>query len=238
MSTEKVKPPVVLSSPNSRIAAGSVAKAAAQTFAGDSNAKTPDYHLEETGNEVQELLHKIKNLDPNKIGGVIILESSSGSPANADTVLNAGSYVASYMTSTGFPAEFQNATPIRLDVDVKQGVTYQTIECMGNKYQRWSNDGGTAWSQWATKSTNSGTVDTSDPETPPEKDPVTVIQENITVIQGDITELQETVNNLSAGSITLGTEEEGEQILAGTFDYDAQPVLKMLGHQDKEIESE
>ena len=106
------------------------------TYAG----KTPDYHLPWTGAVVEETLRKMMEFDPSTAGGVIVLESSEGKPANADTVLDPGNYTANFMTGTSWPSEIEGVTPTNLIVYEKDGIIYQMVEAMCDRFVRYSTD--------------------------------------------------------------------------------------------------
>lgn len=179
--------------------------------AADTTEKTPDYHLPWTGLVVEETLRKMMEFNPSEVGGIIVLESTETNPADADKVLDPGNYTANYMVSTGgsWPESFTGSTPTNLTVYSKDGVLYQIIESMGDKYARFSTDGGNTWSVWSPKSTNSGGIDTSGGEDTPAPDPVEDLKEEVEQIQQKL-----------ANGLTMSTEEVGQAMLDGTFDYD------------------
>lgn len=175
---------------------------------------TPDYHLPWTGAVVEATLRKMMDFNPGEVGGIIVLESSSDAPANIDSVVEPNNYTAKYMTGSNWPEELKGASPVNLSVSTKDGVIYQLIESMGNKWIRYSTDDGGTWSKWIVKATNSGDIDTEDPDGDPPKDPVTIINENIEVLQ-----------NFMKASITVGTEDIATAMLEGKFDYDTNAIV-------------
>lgn len=192
---------------------------------GDTNLKPPDYHLPFTGDQVVEALWKIINLNLNEVGGITKIESTEDAPCNLDTVMNPGNYMTDYITGATVPDEFVGMKPININVAVKTdpndpnapNTIIQIVESGGNKYYRWTKDGGLTWSQFAPKSTNSGPIDTTvDPTEPPPKDPVTVLEERTDDIEDEIANIKVAVAN----SLRLGTAEVGAQIMNGSFDYD------------------
>lgn len=170
--------------------------------------KTPDYHLPWTGSKVEETLRKAMDLDPSTIGGVLVLASTAEEPANIDSVLDPGNYVANYMTGTGFPSELTGVTPINLSVFTKDDILYQIVEGMGDKFARYSKDGGASWSVFSPKATNSGGIDTSGTGQDPAPDPVEDLDNRVTAIEAIV----------SAG-VTVGTTEDAQAMLNGTYDY-------------------
>lgn len=192
-------------SANERIAMAASASTQATT--------TPDYHLPWTGAVVEETLRKMMNFNPNDVGGIVVLESSSDAPANIDSVVEPNNYTAKYMTGSKWPAELTGASPVNLSVSSKDNVIYQLVESMGNKWIRYSTDQGANWSDWIVKATNSGTIDTDDPEAE-QKDQITIINENITNLQ-----------NFMAASITVGAEDIATAMLQGKFDYDTNAIV-------------
>lgn len=174
---------------------------------------TPDYHLPWTGAVVEETLRKMMNFNPNDVGGIVVLESSSDAPANIDSVVEPNNYTAKYMTGSKWPAELTGASPVNLSVSTKDNVIYQLVESMGNKWIRYSTDQGANWSDWIVKATNSGTIDTDDPEAE-QKDQITIINENITNLQ-----------NFMAAGITVGAEDIATAMLQGKFDYDTNAIV-------------
>ena len=185
-----------------------------------STGKTPDYHLPWTGEVVEETLRKMMEFDPATAGGIIILASTSSEPANADTVLDPGNYTADFMTGTGWPSEIQGVTPTNLIVYEKDGVLYQLVEAMGDRYVRFSTDNGANWSVFSEKAVNTGGIDTSGEPDEPKPDPFEEMGDKITNIEQDITNIQNTLEEISSGSLAAGSVEEGEAMLDGTYDYD------------------
>lgn len=199
---------------------------------GESNLKTPDYHLPFTGPEVEDALWKIIRLDLNEVGGVTIIESTPDAPANLDVIVEPGNYTLEYAQAATFPDELVGVTILNLGVFRQaDGTLIQILEGAGQTWYRFSKDEGQTWSQFAIKSTN-GPIDTSgDPTTPPGKDPITILEEHadevdrkLQQIDQDLTDITEQINNMQT-SITdsmlwLGSAEVGTQIVNGTFDYD------------------
>lgn len=193
---------------------------------GDTNVKPPDYHLPFTGDQVVEALWKIINLNLKEVGGITKIDSSEENPFNLDTLTTGGNYMTDYITGSTVPEEFQGMKPININVAIKtnedgSNTIIQIVESGGNKYYRWTKDGGITWSKFAPKSTNSGPIDdTGDPTADPPKDPVTVLEERTDKNEQDITNIFTTINNMKATALRLGTPEIGTQIMNGTFDYD------------------
>ena len=186
----------------------------ATTYANGDTGKTPDYHLPWTGAVVEETLRKMMEFDPSTAGGVIVLESSEGSPANADTVLDPGNYTANFMTGTSWPSEITGVTPTNLIVYEKDGIIYQLVEAMGDRFVRYSTDSGTSWSAWSEKAVNSGGIDTSGEPDTPKDDPFQDLVDRVDSIENQI----ETI--VGGDTVSIGSTEEGQAILDGTFDYD------------------
>ena len=172
--------------------------------------KTPDYHLPWTGEVVEETLRKMMDFDPDQAGGVTVLPSTEGAPAQIDEVLDAGNYTANYMTSTlsVFPPDLTDVSPINLVVYEKDGIIYQMIEGMGDRYTRFTEDNGASWSVWSPKSTTSGGINTGDPETPAE-DPIEDIQDRLEQLETSL-----------GASVTVGTAEQATAMLEGKYDWD------------------
>lgn len=189
---------------------------------GDTNLKPPDYHLPFTGDQVVDALWKIINLNLNEVGGITKIISTEEAPCSLDTITTPGNYMTDYITGSTIPDEFVGMKPININVAVKtnpdgSNTIIQVVESGGNKYYRWTKDGGITWSQFAPKSTNSGEIDTDvDPTDPPPKDPVTVLEERADTLEDDVKKLKTAVAN----SLRLGTAEIGTQIMNGSFDYD------------------
>lgn len=181
--------------------------------AASTSTTTPDYHLPWTGAVVEETLRKMMNFNPNEVGGIVVLESSSDAPANIDSVVEPNNYTAKYMTATNWISDLTGASPVNLSVFTQDGIVYQLVESMGNKWIRFSTDNGANWSDWIVKATNSGDINTEDPEEE-QKDQITIINENLTQI-----------NNTLAASITVGPTDIGEAMLNGTFDYDTNAIV-------------
>lgn len=171
--------------------------------------KTPDYHLPWTGAVVEETLRKAMEMDPSEMGGVIVLESTYSTPANIDAVLDPGNYVANYMTATGFPSELEGVIPVNVSVFLKDGILYQVVEGMGDKFARYSKDSGATWSVFSPKSTNSGGIDTSGSGEDPTPDPVEELEDRVNSLE-----------TLVANGVSVGTEEVAQAMLDGTYDYD------------------
>ena len=167
---------------------------------------TPDYHLPWTGEVVEETLRKMMNFDPSTAGGVVVLQSTSESPANLDTVLDPNNYTANYVTATGLPEEAQGVTPTTMTVFLHDGITYQVIDALGNKWIRYTKDNGASWSTWSPKSTNSGELDTSGDGSTPQTDP--------------IEEMQTTVNIFKTEGVRVGDAETATAMLEGRYDWD------------------
>lgn len=203
-----------LGSSTARTAAASTFSAPAVSTLADvtsEGTKTPDYHLPWTGSVVEETLRKAMDLDPSEMGGVIVLPSTSSEPANIDSVLDPGNYVANYMTgTTGFPSELAGVTPINLSVFTKDGILYQIVEGMGDKFARYSKDNGGTWSVFSPKATNSGGIDTSGTGQEPAPDPVEDLEDRV-----------ENIENIVSAGVSIGTEEDATKMLNGTYDYDA-----------------
>lgn len=176
---------------------------------------TPDYHLPWTGEVVEELLRKMYDFDPNTAGGITVLTSTESSPAESDTVLDAGNYVANYMTSTlsTWPSDLTGVTPINLIVYEKDGVLYQLIEGMGDRYVRYSSDTGTTWSEWESKPIASGGIGTGSED---EKNALEQLQDDVS----SITERLDALDTSIAGFVTVGTTEEATAMLNETYDWD------------------
>lgn len=185
------------------------------TYADSDTGKTPDYHLPWTGAVVEETLRKMMEFDPSTAGGVIVLESSEGEPANADTVLDPGNYTANFMTGTSWPPEIEGVTPTNLIVYEKDGVIYQLVEAMGDRFVRYSTDQGASWSAWSEKAVNSGGIDTSGEPDEPKEDPFQDLVDRVDGIENQI----ETI--VGGETVSIGTTEEGQAILDGTYDYDS-----------------
>lgn len=182
-----------------------------------SGEKTPDYHLPWTGAVVEETLRKMMDFDPASAGGVIVLESTAGEPAEIDGLIEPGNYTARYAKSTlrPFPEELTGVSPINIIVYEKDNVNYQMIEGMGDRYTRYSTDEGTSWSVWSDKATNTGGINRGDdPETPAE-DPFKEVTDKVT-------DLEQTV----AKSVTLGTTEEATAMLEGKYDWDTGSITE------------
>lgn len=173
-------------------------------------SKTPDYHLPWTGAVVEETLRKAMELDPTEMGGVIVLESTYSTPANIDNVLDPGNYVANYMTATGFPSELTGVVPVNVSVFLKNSILYQVVEGMGDKFARYSKDSGATWSVFSPKSTNSGGIDTSGSGQNPTPDPVEDLEDRVSALE-----------TLVAAGVSVGSEEDAEAMLDGTYDYDS-----------------
>lgn len=167
---------------------------------------TPDYHLPWTGPVVEETLRKMMDFNPDEAGAVIVLTSTKEEPANLDTVLDPGNYVANYITATGLPEDAQGITPNNISVVSKEDILYQIIECMGNKWIRYSKDAGDSWSAWSPKSTNSGEIDTSGTGEDPQPDPME--------------EITNQVNIFKTKGVQIGTAEQATAMLAGKYDWD------------------
>lgn len=207
-----------LGSSNARTAAASTFSSPAVSTLADvtsGETKTPDYHLPWTGSVVEETLRKAMELNPSEMGGMVVLPSTSSEPANIDSVLDPGNYVANYMTgTTGFPSELVGVTPINLSVFTKDGVLYQIVEGMGDKFARYSKDNGGTWSVFSPKATNSGGIDTSGSGQDPAPDPVEDLEDRVSAIET-------TIDTVVAGAVSVGTEEDATKMLNGTYDYDA-----------------
>ena len=199
------KSSLVMTSNEERIAMANAAVAAS------SETSTPDYHLPWTGPVVEETLRKMMDFDPSTAGGVIALKSTAEAPANLDTVLDPGSYIANYVTATGLPEDAQGVTPTTMTVFSKDGILYQVIDALGNKWARFSKDNGASWSVWSPKSTNSGDIDTSGDGSTPQEDPM----EDIT----------NQVNIFKTKGVTVGTTEQAAAMLAGKYDWDTGEVV-------------
>ena len=153
-------------------------------------------------------------LNPSETGGVIVLPSTSSEPANIDSILDPGNYVANYMTgTTGFPSELVGVTPINLSVFTKDGILYQIVEGMGDKFARYSKDNGGTWSVFSPKATNSGGIDTSGTGQNPAPDPVEDLEDRVSAIET-------TIDAVVAGAVSVGTEKDATKMLNGTYDYD------------------
>ena len=170
------------------------------------STSTPDYHLPWTGEVVEETLRKMMNFNPDSAGGVITLPSTAEAPANLDTVTDPGCYTAKYVTATGLPEDAQGITPTNMTVFTSDGVLYQLIDALGNKWIRFSKDDGATWSVWSPKSTNAGDLDTSGDGSTPAEDPMVNITNQVKIFQ--------------ESGARIGTEEMATAMLNGTYDYD------------------
>ena len=194
------KSSVMMTSNQERVSMASSVQAKAE------GTTTPDYHLPWTGEVVEETLRKMMNFDPSTAGGVIVLQSTSESPANLDTVLDPNNYTANYVTATGLPEEAQGVTPTTMTVFLHDGITYQLIDALGNKWIRYTKDNGVSWSAWSPKSTTSGELDTSGDGSTPQEDP--------------IEEMQTTVNIFKTEGVRVGDAETATAMLEGRYDWD------------------
>lgn len=196
---------------------------------GDSNLKTPDYHLPFTGPQVEDALWKIIKLDLKDTGGIKVIESTKDTPHNLDLLKEKGNYVIDYVTASTFPDPLKGYSPINVSVytDPNNNL-FQLIEAGGIKYYRLSKDNGTTWSIWYPKATNSpDNIDSSGtlPTTPP-VDPVEKLQTDVTNIQtavgkhtNEITNIKNSITTINGSMLKLGTTAQGTQIINGTFDY-------------------
>ena len=197
---------------SSAVTLSSTAERTAMAAAAESVAKTPDYHLPWTGPVVQSAIQKAIDLDPNSIGGIHTLPSTSDQPANADDIIDPGEYIANFFTASDLPPELVGVTPVKLTVSVKGGVIYQEIEGLGDKWTRFSSDNGATWSVWSPKPTASGGIDISgDPEVPA-PDPIDDITKRLTNIEKSMDA------TLKSGA-SIGTEAMAQQMLTKTYDY-------------------
>ena len=194
------KSSVMMTSNQERVSMASSVQAKAE------ETTTPDYHLPWTGEVVEETLRKMMNFDPSTAGGVVVLQSTSEAPANLDTVLDPNNYTANYVTATGLPEEAQGVTPTTMTVFLHDGITYQLIDALGNKWIRYTKDNGASWSAWSPKSTNSGELDTSGDGSTPQEDP--------------IEEMQTTVNIFKTEGVRVGDAETATAMLEGRYDWD------------------
>lgn len=216
---------------------GISAQADTSGAASGSNLRTPDYHLPFTGPEVEDALWKIINLKIEGVGGITIIESSVDAPYNLDLLVNPGNYVLDYAQSNTFPDSLKGVTVLNVSVYRNaQGHLIQIMEAAGQKWYRFSQNGGLTWSAWAVKTTNGpDDIDTTrDPAQPAPKDPITVLEENQAELEkkiGDvntaignintrITNLETSISNLSGSMLKLGPADTATKILNGTFDYD------------------
>jgi hypothetical protein len=193
--------------------------AVASTASSESVAKTPDYHLPYTGDQVLDALYKIINLDIDALQGSIgytTLTSSEANPLSLDTVVDAGFYTVDYVTGKNLPDGVDEVTPLRLDVYVnEEGTTFQVLDVMGNKWYRYRKTDGTGWSDWTAKPTNASNIDPdADPETT-DPDPIDALDERVTALEKQISD--------GVGDVSYGTEEDGAAMLNGTYDYTATP---------------
>lgn len=179
----------------------------------DTIQKTPDYHLPYTGEQVQFAIKKILELDLNKVGGFIILESSQENPADIDRVTDPGQYIANYITATLLPSELQDTHPVAVKVYYSGDTLYQITDAMGDTWYRFSKDGGETWSPWYPKSTTQGGCPTEFPDGVEPKDVITIINEQIQDIYARL-----------ARCISLGQPEIATAMLEGRFDYDANKI--------------
>lgn len=205
-----------LSTATARTAAAStLSEYPVSTLADDTPTKTPDYHLPWTGKVVEDTLRKAMEMDPSEMGGVLVLPSTYEEPANIDTVLDPGNYVANYMTATGFPSELSGVTPINLQVFTKDGILYQIVEGLGDKFARYSKDNGVSWSVFSPKPINSGGIDTSGAGDVPTPDPIEELDKRVEALEDII------AGGVTVGGVTLGSTEDAQKMLDGTYDYDA-----------------
>lgn len=190
------------------------AQRTAMAASAESVAKTPDYHLPWTGPVVEQALQKAMDLDPSSVGGILVVPSTSDTPANADDIVDPGEYIANFFTASDLPAELQGVTPVKLTVSIKDGIIYQEIEGLGDKWTRFSSDNGDTWSVWSPKPTASGGIDISgDPEVPT-PDPIDDITDRLDKIEKNMS------GTLTSGA-SFGSEEMAQQMLAKTYNYDA-----------------
>ena len=96
----------------------------------------------------------------------------------------------------------------------KDGVIYQLVEAMGDRFVRYSTDSGASWSAWSEKAVNSGGIDTSGEPDEPKEDPFQDLVDRVDGIEGQI----ETI--VGGDTVSIGSTEEGQAILDGTYDYD------------------
>lgn len=176
-----------------------------------SSTSTPDYHLPWPGETVEDAIRKMIEFDPNSTGGVITLKSTAETPANLDTVKDPGCYTAKYVTATNLPEDVQNVVPVNMVVTTSDGILYQVIEALGNKWVRFSKDNGETWSVFSPKSTNSGEIDTSGDGTTPEKDPMVNITTQVELFQ--------------TSGARIGTEEMATAMMEGKYDYDTGTIV-------------
>lgn len=187
---------------------------------------TPDYHLLMTGEEVEELLNKIKNLNLDEIGGIVKISSTKENPANVDSIKEKGKYYADYMTGGDtFPDELKQASPVYVTVTESTipgdpdpiNMVVKIAEANGNTYMSWSTDGGTSFSDWVAKP--DGATDM-----PPEIDPDTQQPvSEITNIKNELEDIKDQIQDLkdqSATALSLGPEAMATAMLNGTYDYD------------------
>lgn len=190
---------------------------------------TPDYHLLMTGEEVEALLNKIKNLNLDEIGGIIKIESSQESPANVDSITEKGKYYADYMTGGDtFPDELKQASPVYVTITESTipgdpdptNLVVKVAEANGNTYMSWSTDGGSNWSDWVSKPDGATKMPPDlDPDTGKPVSEITEIEGEIENIKDDIQDILDQIGQ-GGSDLTLGSEAMGDAMLDGTYDYD------------------
>ena len=179
----------------------------------DTIQKTPDYHLPYTGEQVQFAIKKILELDLNKVGGFIVLESTVDNPANIDNVVDPGQYIANYIYATGLPDDLADTHPVAVKVYYTGDTLYQITDAMGDTWYRFSKDGGETWSPWYPKSSTQGGCPTEWPDGTEPKDVITIINEAI-----------EDIYSRLARCISLGQPEIAKAMLEYRFDYDLNSI--------------
>lgn len=113
------------------------------------------YELAYSGQEVDDAIYKIQNLDLDNLNGIVVLESTIGSPYNLNFLRIPGIFMVKYVYGSSAPAGVADITPVYIYVSTyasSDGNTYliQSMYAGDITYTRKSADVGVTWDAWTT----------------------------------------------------------------------------------------
>lgn len=113
------------------------------------------YELAYSGQEVDEAIYKIQNLDLDNLNGIVVLESTQSSPYNLNFLRIPGIFMVKYVYGSSAPAGVADITPVYIYVSTytaTNGTVYliQSMYAGDVTYTRKSADVGVTWDDWTT----------------------------------------------------------------------------------------